>query len=223
MLPSAYGLALGVHEVHLHAGLYAQTRVCKDLAMAVSGIGALILMQARCKAHCRAGRALGPWRQEIRPEEITVVAAELHAAIKQSLESEHLRGKRIGVVFRTRIAICQGELATPTRSDAESALEDWSTVQRAAAMGFRADRASCQVLLSSLRCSAAAGTGQQRQASRSKRLRQMPERCAAGAVPPSSEKGLLSLDSILVLTAQAILACKTMQSKSLPMYEVSEL
>ena len=44
--------------------------------------------------------------------------------------------RKIAVVFRTRIAICKrGELATPTRKDPESAVEDWSAVQRAALMG----------------------------------------------------------------------------------------
>ncbi|CAE7461405.1 unnamed protein product [Symbiodinium natans] len=136
--------------VHLHAGLYAQTRTCRDLGLAVSGIGTLILMQALC----RAGSSRESGESVFSPQDpraIKVVATELQIAIKESLASRYLLDKKIGVVFRTRIAICDGELATPTRRDPESALEDWSTVQRAAAMGFRTNRDSCQTLLCALR------------------------------------------------------------------------
>ena len=133
-------------KVHLHAGLYAQTRTCKDLAAAIAGIGTLILMQALC----RAGKAA---RAADRSQTIKTTAAGLHAAIQRGLASGNLEKRRIAVVFKTRIALCKkrGELATPTRSNVDSAVEDWSIVQRAAAMGFREDRHSCQMLQSSLR------------------------------------------------------------------------
>ena len=106
------------------------------------------------QALCRAGSSRESGESVFSPQDpraIKVVATELQIAIKESLASRYLLDKKIGVVFRTRIAICDGELATPTRRDPESALEDWSTVQRAAAMGFRTNRDSCQTLLCALR------------------------------------------------------------------------
>lgn len=98
--------------LHLHASLYAQAAFTFDLTTAVRGLGMLLAMRGACQM------SIGD-QDSASPE-------QLRLAIRESLGSLACHGSHGKFYFKTRLKLGNGmELATPSCSQLDEALEDW--------------------------------------------------------------------------------------------------
>lgn len=103
----------------MYEGLYVQARSCRDLSMAVAAIGTLIIMRSLCRA-----QRYDPCRNTCY-DFVKLRATDLQTAISKTL-SVHSFDSKISFAFRTRFAVSKRlELATPSRTDPQAAVDDW--------------------------------------------------------------------------------------------------